>query len=82
MKKRMIGLALLVVIMLVTGGIYMAAGRTPQIITVDGYVGGEKIELLEDEEVQSILEEDYGVKADYSRAGSLDMMTADMDGMD
>ena len=58
MKKRMIGLALLVVIMLVTGGIYMAAGRTPQIITVDGYVGGEKIELLEDEEVQSILEED------------------------
>ena len=78
----MIGLALLIVIMLVIGGIYMAIGRAPQIITVDGYVGGEKIELLEDEEVQAILEEDYGVKADYSRAGSLDMMTADMDGMD
>ena len=63
MKKRMIGLALLVVVMLVIGGIYIALSRAPKIITADGYVGGEKIELLEDEEVQSILEEDYGGKS-------------------
>ena len=49
---------------------------------MDGYVGGEKIELLEDEEVQSVFEEKYGLNVDYSRAGSLDMMTADLSGRD
>ena len=82
MKKKIIGLVLLIAIMLVIGGIYLATSRTPKIVTVDGYVGGEKIELLQDEEVQAIFEEAYGVQADYSRAGSLDMMTADMEGMD
>ena len=81
MKKKIIGLVLLIAIMLVIGGIYLATSRTPKIVAVDGYVGGEKIELLEDEEVQAIFEEAYGVQADYSRAGSLDMMTADMEGL-
>lgn len=82
MKKKLIGLVLLIVIMIVIGVIYFISGRAPKIVSVDGYVGGEKIELLEDAEVQAIFKEKYGVQADYSRAGSLDMMTADMEGMD
>ena len=40
----------------------------------------EKTELLEDEEVQDILQNRYHLKTDYSKAGSLDMMTADLNG--
>ena len=82
MKKKIIGLILLLVIMMVTGGIYLLKGSAPETVVVNGYVGGEKIEFLEDPEVQSILQERYGIRADYAKAGSLDMMTADMDGMD
>ena len=76
------GLILLVVLMAVIGGIYFVTGNAPRIVSVDGYVGGEKIELLEDEEVRSVFEEKYGLNVDYSRAGSLDMMTADLSGRD
>lgn len=82
MKKKIVGLILLVVLMAVIGGIYFVTGNAPRIVSVDGYVGGEKIELLEDEEVRSVFEEKYGLNVDYSRAGSLDMMTADLSGMD
>ena len=82
MKKKIVGLILLVVLMAVIGGIYFVTGNAPQIVNVDGYVGGEKIELLEDEEVRSVFEEKYGLNVDYSRAGSLDMMTADLSGRD
>ena len=50
--------------------------------TLRGYVGGEKIGLLEDPEVQKILAEDYGLTLDYAKAGSLDMVTADHEGRD
>lgn len=82
MKKKIVGLILLVVLMAVIGGIYFVTGNAPRIVSVDGYVGGEKIELLEDEEVRSVFEEKYGLNVDYSRAGSLDMMTADLSGRD
>ena len=82
MKKKIAGLILLVVLMAVIGGIYFVTGNAPRIVNVDGYVGGEKIELLEDEEVQSVFEEKYGLNVDYSRAGSLDMMPADLSGRD
>ena len=82
MKKKIVGLILLVVLMAVIGGIYFVTGNAPRIVSVDGYVGGEKIELLEDEEVRSVFEEKYGLNVDYSRGGSLDMMTADLSGRD
>lgn len=82
MKKKIIGLILLLIIMTAVGVIYLLKGNAPETVTVNGYVGGEKIEFLEDPEVQSILQDRYSLKADYAKAGSLDMMTADPDGMD
>ena len=49
-------------------------------VQVSGYIGGEKAGFLEDEEVLEILRKDYGLEVDYSKAGSLDMMTADLTG--
>lgn len=85
MKKKITGLILLVIIMGAIGGIYLFTGSrneagTPGLISVSGYIGGEKTELLEDEEVQNILQNRYHLKTDYSKAGSLDMMTADLNG--
>ena len=59
------------------GGGLSVAGRRPQPepAVLRGYVGGEKIGLLEDEAVQDILERNYGLTLDYAKAGSLDMVT-------
>ena len=92
MRKKIIGLVLLICVMAAVGGIYILTGGTdsedkgtgkiqPE-TTVSGYVGGEKIGFLEDKEVLSILGEKYGLGVDYSKAGSLDMMTADLEGRD
>ncbi len=91
MRKKIIGLVLLICVMAAVGGIYLLAGssgdgkeketgKTKPKTAVSGYVGGEKIGFLEDEEVLSILGEKYGLEVDYSKAGSLDMMTVDLEG--
>ena len=43
MKKKIIGLMLLVVVMAAIGAVYFLKGNAPEIISVDGYVGGEKL---------------------------------------
>lgn len=91
MRKKIIGLVLLICVMAAVGGIYLLTGgsgdgekketgKTQPRTAVSGYVGGEKIGFLEDEEVLSILGEKYGLEVDYSKAGSLDMMIADLEG--
>ena len=80
MKKRTIGLILLIIIMGVIGVIYaLTAGKQPT-LDVDGYVGGEKIGFLEDEQVKEILMETYGINVKYAKAGSLDMVSANLEG--
>ena len=82
MKKKVLGLILLIVVMGAIGTVSLLKQNMPKEIRVKGYLGGEKIGFLEDAEVQEILEEKYGIAADYARAGSLDMVTADLTGMD
>ena len=79
---RFLGLLLLFLVAAATGIIYQfAAGRKDAVI-LDGYLGGEKIGFFEDPQVQEILRDSYQVEMDYSRAGSLDMVTLDSEGMD
>lgn len=82
MKARIAGLILLVVVILAAGGYYLYSSGKPQITTLDGYLGGEKIGLFEDEEVKEVLRKNYGLELEYAKAGSLDMVTADQEGMD
>ena len=55
-KSKWIGLIILLVV-IAAGGIYLLLGGGPQPepAVLRGYVGGEKIGLLEDAEVQDIL---------------------------
>lgn len=81
MKKKVAGLILLIMVMAVIGGVYLYQGKQKKTVA-DGYLGGEKIGLLEDEEVRDILAKKYNLDVSYSKAGSLDMVTADLNGKD
>lgn len=81
MKSKWIGIVLLIAVIAIGGGYYFYQKNTT-VTTLNGYVGGEKIGLLEDTEVQKILKKEYHVKFSYSRAGSLDMVKADQTGRD
>ena len=80
MRKKAVGLILLLAVIIFVGIAYTMKKEEKSQIKVSGYVGGEKIGFLEDEEVLSVLREDYGLSVDYAKAGSLDMMTADLEG--
>lgn len=80
-KTGWLGLILLVAVVIACG-IFLLTGRWQKTVTLSGYVGGEKIGLLEDERVQAIFERTYHLQLDYDKAGSLDMVTADHTGRD
>lgn len=44
---------------------------------INGLTGGGKVGLLEDEEVKRIFEQKYGLKVNYTRAGSLEIVSGD-----
>ncbi len=81
MKSRALGIILLAVVILASGGYYLYSSQS-RVTVLDGYLGGEKIGLFEDEEAAEILRREYHLEFQYSRAGSLDMVTADQTGMD
>ena len=81
MKSKIVGLVLLIVV-IAAAGVYYLVSAGSQVTVLDGYLGGEKIGLYEDEEVAEILADRYQIQFTYSRAGSLDMVTADQTGRD
>lgn len=81
MKSKIIGIVILLAVIAVGGGYYVYQHQVA-VTTLNGYLGGEKIGLFEDEEVQNILKKKYRIELQYARAGSLDMVTADQNGRD
>ena len=79
MKTKWIGLLLLLVVALGAVG-YVWFSDALQVTEIKGYVGGEKIGLLEDEAVQDILRDRYKLSLDYAREGSIEMVTMDSSG--
>lgn len=74
---------ILVVVGVVLAAIgYKTVSEYGRVDELKGYVGGEKIGFLEDEDVDRILKKKYHLSLDYSKAGSLDMVTADKEGKD
>lgn len=81
MKAKLVGL--IVVIGVVGAAIgYKTISDQNRSSELTGYVGGEKIGFLEDEDVEKILQKKYHLTLDYAKAGSLDMVTADKEGKD
>lgn len=80
-KPKVIGFVLLLAVV-AAAAIYLLAGGGRRPAALRGYVGGEKIGVLEDEEIAGIFRNRYGLTLDYAKAGSLDMVTADLSGQD
>lgn len=51
-------------------------------MTVKGKIGGEKVQLVEDPEIQKVLANKFGLKLDASKAGSIEMVSGDTKGLD
>ena len=79
MKPKIIGLIILAVAA-IAAGLFMLFTKNTQTTQLNGYLGGEKIGLFEDEEFTDYIKKNYHLQFDYSRAGSLDMVTADLSG--
>lgn len=89
-KSKLVGLVAVVLAVGIVGGVlaWRQAQPEPQApvepvapTTVNGYLGGEKISLFDDEEFKS-LAADAGLSVSYKKAGSLAMMDADLTDMD
>lgn len=80
-KGRAAGIILLVAVIVVAVLIASLTGQSDLLrlpkktVTVSGYVGGEKIGFLADEQVQKILRDRYGIEVDYTKAGSIEMVS-------
>lgn len=81
MKSKLIGAIILIIITAAAAGYYLY-GKSADVTVINGYLGGEKIGIMEDEQIKSILAKKYHIAFEYSRAGSLDMVTADQSGRD
>lgn len=79
MKPKIIG-ALILAATAAAAGLFMLFTKNTQTTSLNGYLGGEKIGLFEDEEISDYIRKNYRLEFDYSRAGSLDMVTADLSG--
>lgn len=82
MKAKHWGLILLVLIIMVAAGYSYLSGRQGQHITITGYIGGEKIGLVDDPEVKKILQDKKNLSLNYQKAGSLDMIRLEQKGRD
>ncbi|MDR0718912.1 MAG: hypothetical protein LBF78_04690, partial [Treponema sp.] len=82
MKGRIAGLVILV---LVIASVFVYQNFSAQKIkkvVVDGYLGGEKSGLFDDERFTGAMSKKYGISVHYKKAGSIDMISAPLEGMD
>jgi hypothetical protein len=82
MKGRIAGLIILV-LAIVSAIVYQTVfGSKLRKVTVDGYLGGEKSGLFDDERFTGVMLKKYGVSIHYKKAGSIDMVSAPLENMD
>ena len=79
MKSKWIGFGILIIVMVAVIG-YFAMGPKP-VDQINGYLGGEKIGLFEDENFKREMAKKFSLELNYRKAGSLDMVKADKEGM-
>lgn len=81
-KPKHLGLALLVLVIVVAGVYQWLTGIQQQHIEITGFIGGEKIGLVDDPDVIKILKNKMKLTFKYQKAGSLDMIKQDHQGRD
>jgi hypothetical protein len=82
MKKRILGFAILVLVIASAAAYQFFLRPKYQKIVIDGYLGGEKSGLFDDERFNGALLKKYGISIHYKKAGSIDMVSAPLENMD
>jgi hypothetical protein len=82
MKKRILGLV--IIIFVIASAFTYQKFLKPNFrkIVIDGYLGGEKSGLFDDERFTGTMLKNYAVSIHYKKAGSIDMISAPLEGMD
>ena len=82
--QRFLGLGLLlaVIIAVVAFQVFRGAGVAPAPTVVRGIIGGEKEGFLRSPEIARILAERHGLRVDFRKAGSIEMVRGDTTGQD
>jgi hypothetical protein len=74
MRGLFIGLGLFILAAVIGIAFWYKGNRKPDLV-IKGIVGSEKSNFLENEKVKKILKSKYGLTIDYSRAGSIEMVS-------
>ena len=74
MRGLFIGLGLFVLAVVISIAYWYKGQRKP-VLVVKGIVGSEKSNFLENPRVKAILKDRYGLTIDYTRQGSIEMVT-------
>lgn len=82
MKAKHWGLVLLALVIAVAGVYTYLDSQKTERTAITGYIGGEKIGLVDDPEVKKILLDKMNLTLNYQKAGSLDMIHLDHAGRD
>lgn len=89
MRSRVVFIAVIGIAVLVVVGSQFLSGiggnstGDDSVILVNGYIGSEKSEFLQNPQIQQILADNYGIQVDYTSLGSIaQVTTADTTNMD
>ncbi|MDR0720371.1 MAG: hypothetical protein LBF78_12110 [Treponema sp.] len=82
MKGRIVGLVILVLVIASVLVYQTVLGPKRGKVIVDGYLGGEKSGLFDDERFTGAMSKKYAFSIHYKKAGSIDMISAPLEGMD
>ncbi len=86
MKNKLIGIVLLLMIVLIAVAVKVTAGTkssppAPSTgaapVSLHGFIGGEKMGLLDDPNFQKLLRDKYKISLTYTKMGSIEMVQAD-----
>jgi hypothetical protein len=81
-KLRIVGLVILIAVIGAAVYYQFFIGSKPKMITIDGYLGGEKTGLFDDERFIEAMRTKYAAAIHYKKAGSIDMVSASLDNID
>ncbi|MDR0585904.1 MAG: hypothetical protein LBG26_01560 [Treponema sp.] len=82
MKGRIAGLIILVLVIVSAAMYQLVVGSKPKTTATNGYLGGEKSGLFDDERFAGVMLKNYGISIRYKKAGSIDMISAPFEEMD
>ena len=77
MKEKKWGLLILILVIVGAGGYMYYQSQTPNEVAITGFIGGEKIPMVENEQFKQKAKKSYGLNMDYRKEGSLAMASVD-----